>query len=342
MRSLLEERIQRAIDERVFPGCTLGIIGRGGERFVQSFGALTYEEDAPLVTRRTLYDCASVTKSIPLAFVVLTLIDNGELDLDEKIVKYLPEFATSDDKVLVTLRHLLTYTLDLDVPASNTLADRGADVIINTMLTALLRRAPGTSFLYANSTAILLGLLLHRVTGRYVDVLGEEYFFEPLSMKHTTFHPEELADVRIAPTEKDVPLGVVHDEATRVLQDAGYYLGAAGLFSTAEDLLRFADMILAGGEYDGKRYLSHSLVYKVGTDQGAGSGLGWQLSDVCIGQTFGKTGFTGTSLYMNLETKTAAVVLSNRVYPTRPNTDTAINQVRHDIMEIVCTYHENQ
>lgn len=349
MEKLIAKRINKAIKEKVFPGCVVGIVRRSGERTVLPFGRFTYEPDAKPIKADTIYDVASITKSIPTSSLLLVLIDKKKISLEDELSGYIPEFGNFKNKKSVSVKHLLTYTLDLDVPSMASLKDKAPDEIMETIIRAPLKNAPGSKTIYANSTALLIGLLADRVSGKTLDAFAEEYFFGSLGMKRTTFHPERFSRQEIAPTEFDewrgrLIHGETHDESTYALQQK-YISGIAGLFSTASDLLNFLVMLLNGGEKDGRKYFSAEMISKMfvcRTEQnGAKWGLGWALNHphymgrLCGESTFGKTGFTGCMVMGDLEKEVGIVLLSNAIHPKRPKNFKKINEVRRDIANIV-------
>jgi CubicO group peptidase (beta-lactamase class C family) len=350
----LEKRLLRAIDERVFPGGVVGFVDASGNKTVVSAGYHTYQEEIP-VRKDTIYDVASVTKAIPTHTLLVKLIDENRISLEDPVVEYIPEFDTSAKKQTVTIEHLLTYTLDLDVPASRSLKEKEVETALEIFLSARLKNEPGEVFRYTNSTAILIGLVVKRVFDERLDKAAQRVFFDPLGMKSATFHPEDCKKDRIAPTEQDewrdgLVHGVVHDESTYMLQNSDYYLGAAGLFSTAPDLLTFLEMLLNDGRYHNDAYFSESIIEKMFniqfTDDDHKVGLGWELDakrymgESATTATFGKTGFTGCMVLGDVKLGCGLVFVSNRVYPKRPADSDMINEVRQDIGDMVWRYNK--
>lgn len=344
----LAQVAEAAIRDHVFPGCVVGYI-REGHTQVRPFGHLTYEATEP-VQADTYYDVASVTKSIPTNCLILKLIEDGRLRLEDKVVRYIPELDNTYRED-IQLKHLLTYTMVLDLakgPSAQVQEGLDAPGLWQLLFTSPLKAAPGRLYLYSNAPAVLLGLIAERVGGKPVDELAQEWFFDPLGMERTTFHPEKLARDHVAPTEHDwrgQVHGQVHDEMAWVLRRDGYVAGHAGLFTTAGDLLTFAQMLLAEGEYQGRRYFRPETVRAMYTNQiaalGATTGLGWELGQrrfmgrAASDQTFGKTGFTGSIILIDPVKSAAMVLLSNRIYPQRSATRDAINQVRCQMADIV-------
>jgi serine-type D-Ala-D-Ala carboxypeptidase len=344
---MVKRRMEEAIQGRVFPGAVFGMVDQTGEKVVISCGRVTYEDTAREVTEDTIYDVASITKSIPLASSFLVLIDQGKVTLEDKVVAYLPEFGNFSGKETVTIKHLLTYTLDLDLPSMSVLKEKSADEIIRTVLQASLRKEPGSSFLYVNATALLLSLVFEKISGKALDIFANEYFFKPLGMNNSTFKPEIFEKARIAPTEIDdwrgAVHGVVHDESTYIINKK-YVIGVAGLFSTVPDLLVFQHMLLHNGVHKGKRYLRESIVDEMQKNQinvtGTDTGLGWELNQPqymgkYAQECYGKTGFTGCLVLNNFRKGMGFTLLSNRIYPKRPADSRAINEVRRAVADIV-------
>ena len=324
----IEEHALRAIEERVFPGCVIGVI-QSGQRTVLPFGSLTYSADSPRVTENTVYDIASVTKSIPTASLVLDTIAAGHLALTDPVVKYLPHLQNHFD---ATIEDLLRYRVN-GVQMS-ALSFASADVIESDIFASGFS-APAGESQYTNLPAYLLGLILERVLGESLDAVAQRKLFSRFDMNRATFFPDSIPTEQIAPTEIDTRRGIVcglpHDESAYVFAKAGRAAGHAGLFSTAPDLLNFFEPLLAGEE----------LVILAGAQRG----LGWQVGEsYFMGNhssvhTFGKTGFTGCSVLCDTGRGVALVILSNRTYPKRPidatSTSSAINVFRSDIADIV-------
>lgn len=326
MREEITNRVWQAIRERVFPGCVIGIVGAGGTREILPFGRFTYEEDAPVVGGHTLYDVASITKSIPTASLILTLIGEGRIRQTDRVRTYLPELLNDRD---ATVEDLLTYRVH--GPRFSALADKTPKEFTQYILGHGFDAPPGESA-YSNLPAFLLGLIAEAIAGKPLDEAALDIFFNPLGMSDTDWFPADSA--RIPPTEVvdgHEIRGIVHDESARVFARAHRAVGHAGLFSTAPDLLAFLEALLAGA-------LPHVLY-------GAQRGWGWQragnlfMGEHCSEGSFGKTGFTGTSVAVDPEKHVALVILSNRTYPTRPpegiQVTSAINAFRADIADIV-------
>ena len=324
LSEVIHERAEQAIKERIFPGCVVGIIRTDGLREIIPVGTL---DGHASVQEDTLYDLASITKSIPLASLALTLAAEnpgrlpGRFNLPGKVVEYLPELQNDHG---ATIEDLLRYRVT--GPRLSQLGFKTFEEI-RTYVFEHGFDGPAGDGAYTNLPAFLLGVIVERVTGEILPALANRYFFEPLGMSDTTFFPSDLE--RIAPREigdDEEIRGMVHDESARVFARARRAVGHAGLFSTAPDLLKFLEALLNG-----------KLPAVV---EGAQKGLGWEVKRDWMGskgseRVFGKTGFTGTSILCDVERGIGLVILSNRTYPHRPRDNSAINAFRKDIADIV-------
>lgn len=325
MHKDVEARVGKALDERVFPGCVIGVVRSNGERELLVAGKSIYGPEGRAVDEDTVYDLASITKSIPTASLALSLISEGKLRLEDEVNKYLPELKNDHG---ATIEYLLTYRVH--GTQLSRLKDKTPDEFIAYVFSNGFDGLHGKSN-YMNLPAFLLSLILERIDSESLDALAQKHFFAPLHMNKTTFFPATFPYMEIAPTEIDRQgreiRSVVHDESTRVFANVGKTVGHAGLFSTAPDLLTFLGALLSG-----------KYQYIVA---GAEKGLGWQVNDPSfMGQyagsrVFGKTGFTGTSVVCDIKRGIAFVILSNRTYPKRPLNSRAINSFRRDIADIL-------
>ena len=354
-REAVLEKTNEAILNRVFPGGVIGIVHKDGTREIIPFGTFTYDSNSPVIREDSIYDVASITKSIPTASLALQLIDEGKLKLTDKLIDHIPEFRNSD-RELVTIKHLLTYTLDgyglgtaLNEITKTSLKGATAKQLLETLMTHDFEKRPGTVFKYSNIPAVLLGMVVERIYNQTLDVLAKERFFGPLAMTRTTFYPEKFLHEEIAPTEIDdwrgLVHGIVHDESAYIAKQDGVVMGHAGLFSTAPDILTFLQMLLHGGTYQGKRFFSSEIIKLMQTNQipelNDFTGLGWELNqprymgEHCSSATFGKTGFTGTLCVCDIKKEIAYVILTNRTFPKRTPDSTAINSFRKEVGEII-------
>jgi CubicO group peptidase (beta-lactamase class C family) len=334
-----------------FPGAVLAV-GRHG-RLVTLAAVGHYGADDPRpVEPWTIYDLASLTKVIGLTTACMLLVDAGRLDLDTAVQTYLPEFR-GPMKEQVTIRHLLTHSSGLPAwrPLFREARDRRAALAL--VDTTPLDTLPGTRFVYSDLGAIVLTQVVERITGERLDQFLARRVFSPLRMQATGFLPPKAWRDRIAPTEHDTAFrhrlirGEVHDENAGRL---GGVSGHAGLFSTAPDLARFAAWLMGAtpgrGPGVSPPVLRSETVARFTTRQGTPPGstraLGWDTpSDSGYSsagtklsrRSFGHTGFTGTSIWMDPERDLFIILLTNRVNPTRANTK--ILQVRANVADLV-------
>lgn len=348
METKIKNRILQAIEEKVFPACVVGVVRKSGERRIIPAGSFTYDSGSNLVSGNTIFDVASITKSIPTSSLALKLIDEGLLKMDDKLINFVPEFRNSD-KDSVLIKHLLTQTLDYDFRLS-AYKDKAPDEILEVIFTTEFKSRPGTKFFYTNATSILLGLVVERIFDEPLDILGEKYFFKPLKMAETSFKPlrksnkEDIVPTEVQDWRGGLVQGKVHDESAYILNQK-MIVGSAGVFSTAPDILNFLEMLLNNGTINGQKYFSLKIMDQIQTNQLSGigqyAGLGWELNQprymgkYCNEKTFGKTGFTGCVCVCDIEREVGFVILSNYTYPIRKPDAILINKFRSDIADIV-------
>ena len=336
-----------AITAQTFPGCVVGYI-REGKTVVKGFGRQRYEGSGSPVESDTIYDVASVTKSVVTGSVAMKMVEEGRLNLDDAVVQYVPELTTKYRED-IRVRHLLTYTLAFQIEGGlAAIAKRTPDKVFEEMCKTELVSAPGERYYYTNGPAMLLTAIIERITHETLDVLARRYFFEPLGMTLSTMHPELLPRFQIVPTEIDWRGEVraeVHDEAAWAMAQHGRIAGDAGLFTTAGDLLKFCQMLLDEGWVGSKVLLTRETIALMHTNQlnitGESAGFGWELGwnkafgDVVSPQAFGKTGFTGCVIVIDPTKKAAMVHLSNRTYPQRPTSRKPIIDFRRALAQII-------
>jgi CubicO group peptidase (beta-lactamase class C family) len=314
-----------------FPGGVLAVGQRGGLVYLHPFGRLSYEENAPPVTAGTLYDLASLTKVVATTTMAMILVDEGRLDLDQKVQEVLPGFR-GPGKDVVTVRHLLTHSSGLDATAPLYLEIQGRAAYIERIEAMDLVYPAGSKSVYSDLGVILLGEILERAAGQPLEDFVRERVLDPLGMRDTMFRPPPSLAGRIAPTEFDpwrgrMVQGEVHDENAFAM---GGVAPHAGLFGTAGDLARLAQMLLNGGVWDGRRIVSRETVELFtrragipGSDRALGwdtrSAEGSSAGTLLSSRSFGHTGFTGTSIWIDPERNLFVILLTNRVHPTREN-----------------------
>ncbi|HET9065315.1 MAG TPA: serine hydrolase domain-containing protein [Gemmatimonadales bacterium] len=323
--------LDSAINAGAAPGAVLAVSVRG-ERFTYGTGHLGIHEPAR-PDAGTLYDMASLTKVIALTTLAMMAVDEGKLDLDATVVSYLPDFARGlGPKSSVTVRDLLLH--DSGLPAhrrlwEETFVRQGA--ILRTVTSDLVE-PPGTEMVYSDLGAITLMTIIEKLYGERIDQLFEERIARPLHMTRSRYLPPRSWRKDIAPTENDpwrghILRGEVHDENASRL---GGVSGHAGLFSTADDLLHFTEWALAGAL--GRQIAGDPVpppefaTWTIRQDHPAGSsrGLGWDTPSgrssagtIMSARSFGHTGFTGTSIWIDPTRETIIILLTNRVNPTR-------------------------
>ena len=332
--------------DSAFPGAVIAVGQHDSVVLLAAVGHYGADDRRP-VTTETIYDLASLTKVIALTTECILLVDQGKLDLDAPVQRYLPEFR-GPMKDQVTIRHLLTHSAGLaaDLPLFD--STRTREAALRMVDTSPLLSPPGTRFVYSDLSAIVLMQVVERITGRPFDQVLASDVFGPLGMTATRFVPPKSWDDRIAPTEVDtffrhrLLIGEVHDESAARL---GGVSGNAGLFSNAPDLARFAAWLLdARAGRPGPLRADAGLVHRFTTKQdippGSSRALGWDTpSELSSAGTrmgpnaFGHTGYTGTSIWFDPDRDLFIILLTNRVNPTRANIK--ILQVRRRVADLV-------
>ncbi len=333
----VDDVIAAAIAGGEIPGAVLLVGHRDRVVYRKAYGQRAVVPEPEPMTADTSFDLASLTKPIATATSIMILVERGQLRLQDRVSTWLPAFA-ANGKDTITLRHVLTHvsglrgSLDLAEPwtsREHALALAAAEVPL---------AAPGEKFVYSDIGYLILGEIVARASGMPFERFVETQILQPLGMRDTTFNPAPSLRARIAPTEQCAPSdhtcpegvstilrGVVHDPTARRM---GGIAGHAGLFGTADDLARYCRMLLAGGRLNGKQVLAPLSVIKMTSPATPPSmpsvrGLGWDIDtpyssnrgDLFPVGSFGHTGWTGTSLWIDPVTRTYVILLSNRVHP---------------------------
>ncbi|MDP3072826.1 MAG: DUF1343 domain-containing protein [Opitutaceae bacterium] len=321
----IDHTIANAIAAKKIPGGVLWI-ERDGTAHHRAYGQRALTPAPEAATEDTIYDAASLTKVVATTTAVMQLFERGQLDLDAPVARYLPAFA-AHGKDAVTLRHLMTHMSGLRPGIPATPAWTGTAAAIERACAEVPRSVPGSAFVYSDINYILLGELVRLVSGHTLDRFAQEQIFAPLRMADTGYLPPVEKLSRIAPTELvdgKMIHGVVHDPTARRM---GGVAGHAGLFTTTADLARFCRMLINRGELDGARILSPASVAEMTRVQNDGSsrrGLGWDIDTSYsgprgrwfpAGTTFGHTGWTGTSVWIDPAARSFVIFFSNRVHP---------------------------
>ena len=319
----LDSIVAAAIAEGAAPGAALAV-GRHGRLVVQrGYGRADWDSAAPPVDSTTIYDLASLTKVVATTTAAMILEEEGRLVLDSAVRHYLPELDAPDKKG-ITVRMLLTHRGGLEAGAALYRTVYGRRAYLAEINRRPSRAAPMTQTVYSDWDIVLLGLVVERITQTSLDVFVEQRVFGPLGMRDTRFLPDAEHRARAAPTAVDpsrggLLRGIVHDGNAWAI---GGVSGHAGLFSTARDLAIFAQMLLNGGRYDTVRILKPQTVARWTAPQGgeASRALGWDTpaprssaGRYFSPRSFGHTGFTGTSIWIDPERGLFVVLLANRV-----------------------------
>jgi serine-type D-Ala-D-Ala carboxypeptidase len=339
----IERVVARGIKAGGYPGAAV-VVGRNGAAVMEKgFGKLSWVPTSAAVDpQQTIYDVASLTKVVGTTAAVMILFDEKKIDLDQRIVTYLPTFS-GGEKDKVTIRQLLTHTSGLPAGRDIWRITRSPLEARAAVVNSSLEARPGTRYIYSDLGADLLGLLVEVVSGEPLDKFLERRVFAPLGMNDTFFRPADSLRYRVAPTEVTPPRGYplrgeVHDENAYAL---GGVAGHAGLFSTAADLSVFAQMMLNGGEYNGVQIISRPTV-ELFTSRAVGHrALGWDTAEGDYGSgrylgptAYGHTGFTGTSMWIDPERQMFVILLTNRVHAARAlRPAKVISDVRADLSD---------
>ena len=323
---LLTPAVERQIEAGAIPGAVV-LIGRRAEiLYRRAAGDRERTPKKVAMTEDTIFDLASLTKVIATGTAVLQLVESRRLALDEPAAEYWPEFA-ANGKAQITVRQLLTHTSGLRADIDTRKAWSGYSEGLRKIAAERPIREPGAVTIYSDINFQVLGELVRRTAGLPLDEYCARFIFGPLGMKDTGFCPPPGLRDRIAPTSlwRGAAIsGTVHDPTACRM---GGVAGNAGLFGTADDLARFAQMMLGGGGLDGVRILAPATVAMMTAPQGPAGrpgtrGLAWDLDTPFGGAggrsagVYGHSGYTGTSLWVDPASGTYVIILSNRVYPS--------------------------
>ena len=356
----LARYLEQSVARRAFPGAVVAVGRRHTVLYLHAFGHLTYggtgapgdggtggpgDGGTERVTERTVYDIASLTKVVGLTTAVMLLVEEQRIALDAPVTRYVPEFAAGGDSI--TVRMLLTHESGLPAWKPFFQTARSREDVFAAVLREPLERPPHTQMVYSDLGAITLTRMVENVTGGRIDRFLERRLFRPLGMRETRYRPPRSWVPRIAPTEMDTTWrhrlvrGEVHDENAAAM---GGISGHAGLFSTAADLVRFAQMMLRDATLEDSpavarsgqpargmppRLLDAALLnlWTRAQDRAFSSrALGWDTPSEgssagtkLSARAYGHTGFTGTSMWIDPAQDLFIVLLTNRVHPTREN-----------------------
>ncbi len=332
--------LQEAIAARAFPGCAFGVLADGKVVLQDALGLSTYDRDAFSIAAETVFDIASITKVVATTAVAMLLVQRGALDLDTPLGELLPGFvvgrAAGERARSVTIRHLLAHNSGLPGYVEFFRTSTTPDGLLRACLQQPLGVEPGTRAEYSDPGFILLGKALEVLTRESLATWVQREVFGPLRLSATGFNPAPAARVYIPPTEEDTTLrhrriqGEVQDENAWVQKGVA---GHAGVFSNVPDLLRFASAVLHAGHSEGRGNApSQSIFFKTTVEQfaerqgpeGSSRALGWDTpsENSSAGHFFSKhsighLGYSGCSLWIDIDAEIAIVLLTNRTWPDR-------------------------
>lgn len=337
--------LQKEIDAEHIPGAVVQVNHDGAIMLEEALGYRQVYPEKEEMKRTTMFDLASLTKVVATMTAILKLLDRGIVRLEDKVERFIPSFSDGQ-KSDITLRHLLThvsgYQAHLPIDKSvHVDKDTCLQIILNEPLVHQIEE----KVIYSDINYALLYIVMEEITKESFAVFTKREIFEPLHMHHTIYNPSEekysFAATEYSDQVKDYKLGLVHDENTYAM---GGVSGHAGLFSTVGDLGNFANMILQEGVFDHKTFLSaHALrlarqnftsfdrLYR---------GIGWELNgqyaascgDYFSAQSFGHTGFTGTSIWFDPEVSVSVILLTNRVHFGRKNHLLSLRPRLHNVI----------
>ena len=341
----LDSVVRLGIEQGAAPGAALAVGRYGRLVYLKGYGATDYAAGAPAVDAATLYDLASLTKVVATTTAAMILEEEGKLDISRTVQSYLPEF-NAPDKAAITVRMLLTHRGGLEAFAPLWKDTRGRADYLAKINARPLANPPSTKMVYSDWDFILMQDIIERITGSTPDAFAGARIFGPLGMTSTRFLPDTTNAAlmrRIAPTELDSLRGqihgTVHDPNAWAL---GGVSGHAGLFSDARDLAVFVQMLMNGGSYRGTRIVTPVTIARWTSPQEPRSSraLGWDTpSDISSAgryfspRSFGHTGFTGTSIWVDPERGVFVILLMNRVNPR--GLATRHTQLRRDVADVV-------
>jgi len=347
MKKKIEEFIGKKIDKGLYPGCQILIGHQKGITLNLALGSMVKDSTSQIdrVNENTLFNIESITKVMVTLPLIFKLVEEGEVHLDDRIINYIPEFGTNQEKQKITIRNLLNFTggISLDDPAGCEEASSKGELerAWDLHYKQELAYQPGTKVFYSDVSCRILGKLLERIMKRPLSLAAKEWFFDPLGMKNTMFNPQEK--VNCAATGKSDNGRFLRGELTQDLEHyLGEVLGSDGLFSTAEDMFIFSQMILNKGTYRDQRVLGEITVTKM-TEGITNDGLFeipssylhyilsgpktwfWEYAlsnysffgDLVSKKAIGKMGGAGTFLFIDPEYDLIIVYLTNYGQPER-------------------------
>ena len=326
--------LAEAVSDSAFPGGVV-LAAKDGQIFLhKAFGYHTYDNQKP-VTRGSIFDLASITKVIATTSAVMKLVEADKISLEDKVVNYLPSFKGKqkeyfDHKSRITIRHLMTHTSGLPPFKKYFLMDNNIQTRLDSVMNTEPEIGLNQTTIYSDVGLIVLGKVIESVSKNSLDDFVDSVIFEPLGLKSSFYNPPNEKNKRVIPTEfselyGELIKGYVHDENAKSI---GGVAGHAGLFSTASDLAIFSQMMLNGGIYGWKRIFKSETINdftkRANLIDGSSRALGWDTPSgkasggVYLSESsFGHTGFTGTSLWIDPNNQLFVILLTNAVHPNR-------------------------
>ncbi len=325
----IDKEITAAIERKEIPGGVLWI-EQDGQRYTKAYGNRQVDPVVKPMTMNTIFDLASLTKVVATTPAMMKVMEAGKVKLNAPVCTYIPAFK-GEGREQITVHQLMTHTSGLPPGISRNPPWNGYETAIAKACVEPLKNPPGTKFVYSDINFILLGEIVRRTSGQRLDWFLRKAVFDPCGMTETYFRPGPNLKLRIAPTTREAAglvQGVVHDPTSRLMNGIA---GHAGCFSTAENLAKYARMLIAGGlSGSGKRILKAETIAEMTKVQTPPTmeekrGLGWDLNtryseprgEIFPPLTsFGHTGWTGTSIWISPQQKAFVILLTNRNHPT--------------------------
>ncbi|MDH4128150.1 MAG: beta-lactamase family protein [Spirochaetota bacterium] len=341
------ELVKKSIQDELFPGLEIMVFQGKMILLHKVFGNKRLKPAIEELTLNSIFDVASMTKPMVTALLVMILLEQGKLNLSDCVSSYFPEFNNNEKKD-ITIKHLLTHSSGLPAWANLYENMKSKDDAINKLLTLPLEYYPGSQMIYSCMGFILLKLIIEKITSTSIDKLAKEYIFTPLEMNNSCFNPSNELLTNIVPSgycsyRGKIVWGEVHDENSYYFGGLG---GNAGLFTTAYDIAILSNMLFQKGKWNGNTIISPQSVYLMIQNHNFNlppRGLGFNLKDKdykpcgeLFGEhSFGHSGFTGTSFWLDPESLIGIILLSNRVHIKYNETVEAIKTFRmcaHNIL----------
>ncbi|MEO8398329.1 MAG: glycoside hydrolase family 3 N-terminal domain-containing protein [Ignavibacteriaceae bacterium] len=322
----------QAIDQKIFPGGVLLIGKKGKVIYQKAFGNFTFDKSSTLMSTDAIFDLASVSKVVGTTTAAMLLYDEGKLKLDKKVAFYLPEFG-NNGKEKITVKNLLEHNSGLIAYRNYRSLYKNKEEVITSIMNEKLEYPTGSKTVYSDLNMIVLQQIIEKLSGESLDKFLAEKIFKPLKMNRTMYNPPKELYYYCPPTSDNFSSekrnkGVVHDGNAFIL---GGVAGHAGLFSTASDLAIFMQMMLQNGEYGDQKYIKQSTARNWTTHQSklSSRGIGWDTNfqkkssagNLFSENSFGHTGFTGTSVWADKDNDVFVILLTNRVYPDGKNSE---------------------